>query len=146
MLENIKQNNLKVLQIRSVNKRATMFLGKDEEYNPVLEWEGIDLDATLAVYNGFKGFDHIGAPVPKMLNIVKSMLANGVKVKIFTARADNPEAIPYIKAWLRLVGLPELDVTNVKDRYCVRIWDDKAIQIEPNTGKILSTNKIVLGK
>jgi len=50
------------------------------------EWIGVDLDGTLARYEGWKGADHIGAPVPAMLARVKEWRSNGIEVRIFTAR------------------------------------------------------------
>ena len=29
-----------------------------------------------------------------------------------------------------------LEVTNVKDRYCRQIWDDRAVRIKENTGEV----------
>ena len=52
-------------------------------------WIGVDLDGTLAEYGGWKGPDHIGPPVPKMLERVKSWIAEGRDVRIFTARVDG---------------------------------------------------------
>ena len=34
-------------------------------------WIGVDLDATLAYYDGFKGPEHIGEPIPQMVDRVK---------------------------------------------------------------------------
>jgi hypothetical protein len=34
-------------------------------------WIGVDLDATLARYDGFKGETIIGEPIPLMVNRVK---------------------------------------------------------------------------
>ena len=61
----------------------------------------VDLDGTLAIYNGYVGPTHIGEPVPKMLERVKSWLADGKTVKIFTARAhpahpDHGELPPVV--------------------------------------------------
>lgn len=49
-------------------------------------WIGVDLDGTLAHYEGWKGVEHVGAPVPAMLQRVKDWIAKGVEVRIFTAR------------------------------------------------------------
>lgn len=97
-------------------------------------WIGVDLDGTLAEYHGWNG-GKIGAPVPKMLARVKEWVNQGVTVKIFTARACIPEDIPNIKAWLIENGLPELEVTNVKDFAMVELWDDRCIQVISNTGE-----------
>ena len=40
-------------------------------------WIGVDLDATFAVYNGWQGELHIGAPIPAMVERVKQGLADG---------------------------------------------------------------------
>lgn len=78
-------------------------------------WIGVDLDGTLAVYGGWKGPDHIGEPVPAMLERVKKWVADGVEVKIFTARANVPEQIPPVVDWIRRHVGEELEVTATKD-------------------------------
>lgn len=98
-------------------------------------WVGVDLDGTLAHYDGWKGPDHIGAPVPAMLDRVRGWLANGQEVRVFTARASDPAQVPHVRAWLDALGLPEVAVTNVKDFRMVELWDDRAVQVEPNTGR-----------
>lgn len=40
-------------------------------------WIGVDLDGTLAYYSGWKGIEHVGDPVPAMINRVRAWLANG---------------------------------------------------------------------
>jgi hypothetical protein len=98
-------------------------------------WIGVDLDGTLAEYHGWRGADHIGDPVPAMMARVRKWIAAGVTVKIFTARATLPEQIPPVQAWLARHGLPPLEVTNVKDFGMVELWDDRCIQVRPNTGE-----------
>jgi hypothetical protein len=98
----------------------------------------VDLDGTLAHYDGWKGASEIGEPIPATMERLKDRLAKGKTVKIFTARAGIPEQIPPIKEWLAKHGLPDLEVTNVKDFTADEIWDDRAITIEINTGKILT--------
>lgn len=95
----------------------------------------VDLDGTLASFNGWHGPEHIGLPVPVMLERVKQWLKNGIEVKIFTARACIPEYVPYVKQWLKDNGLPDLEVTNKKDFSTLEIWDDIAVGIIPNSGK-----------
>lgn len=101
-------------------------------------WIGVDLDGTLAEYGGWKGPGHIGAPVPKMLARVREWLANDLEVKVFTARVSGPdadEARGHIEAWLlEHVGCL-LPITNVKDYGMVELWDDRAVQVKPNTGE-----------
>lgn len=103
--------------------------------------QAVDLDGTLAKYTEFKGHEHIGEPVPAMLDRVKKWLAEGQKVVIFTARAHDPAAIPPIKAWLKKHLGQELPVTNIKRPEFQRIYDDRAEKVEKNTGRILSSRK-----
>lgn len=100
-------------------------------------WHGIDLDGTLAHYTGWKGPDDIGEPVPLMMARVKRMLADGMTLKIFTARACIPEQVQPVKDWLKKHGLPDLEVTNVKDFGMVELFDDRAVQVIPNTGLLV---------
>ncbi len=99
-------------------------------------WIGVDLDGTLARYEGWRGFDKIGKPVPLMLARVKHWIKHGYTVKIFTARASSPEeGIPPVKRWLEENGLPDLEVTNQKDFGMIELWDDRAVQVVAGTGK-----------
>ena len=103
-------------------------------------WIGVDLDGTLAHYDGWKGIDHVGAPVPLMIARVRAWLAQGRAVKIFTARVSVPEptkseVIEAIHKWLAEHGLPSLEVTNIKDFGMIELWDDRAIQVRVNTGE-----------
>ncbi|MCA1793847.1 MAG: hypothetical protein LC660_08265 [Desulfobacteraceae bacterium] len=114
----------------------------DDGSEPVLPklWTGIDLDGTLARDNGFSGMDCIGEPVPAMLALVRKMLNNGIRIKICTARAGDPEQIPIIRQWLRDNNLPELEITNTKDYQMQRLYDDRCIQVERNTGRLIVDN------
>jgi len=99
-------------------------------------WIGVDLDGTLAEYNGWQGPDNIGDPVPLMVDRVKKWIADGKRVKIFTARCYyGAEASETIKKWLvDRASLPRLEVTNVKDFKMIELWDDRCRQVEKNTG------------
>jgi len=103
-------------------------------------WIGVDLDGTLAEYDGWVSATHIGFPVDKMLARVKNWLVVGQRVKIFTARVSSSQEQPElarhaIQNWCRVYLGQELEVTAEKDIYCIQIWDDRAIQIEKNTGR-----------
>lgn len=98
-------------------------------------WTGVDLDGTLAQHDGWRGSRYIGPPIPKMLARVKKWLKQGRIVKIFTARANDPDAIPAIKAWCREHIGQELEITATKDYSMFELWDDRAIQVIPNTGE-----------
>lgn len=96
-------------------------------------WIGVDLDGTLAEYDGWKGPSHIGKPIPAMLNRVKEWIAKGIEVRCFTARAVSSEFI-FVRAWLDLHGLESVGITNVKDKAMIELWDDRAVGVIPNTG------------
>lgn len=98
-------------------------------------WVGVDLDGTLAHYDGWRGAEHIGAPIPAMLARVRAWLEEGREVRIFTARASVPESVPPIEAWLAENGLAGVQVTNVKDFGMVELWDDRAVRVVVNTGE-----------
>jgi hypothetical protein len=106
-------------------------------------WYGIDLDGTLAEYHGWQGQEHIGAPVPRMMEFVKNLISLGQEVRIFTARAYAPDgglnvrACEIVQDWLQSHGLPRLQVTNVKDYGMIKLFDDRAIQVEENTGRLI---------
>lgn len=103
-------------------------------------WIGVDLDGTLAHYDGWVSETHIGEPVPKMVERVKAWLAAGVCVCIVTARVSGEDRDPceiadVIAAWcLEHIG-QVLPITNKKDYGMVELWDDRAVQVIPNTGE-----------
>ncbi len=101
-------------------------------------WIGVDLDGTLAVYTKWVDEYHIGEPVPAMLDRVREWTAQGIEVRIFTARVARPDpekAARTIQEWLvKHLGYP-LTVTNVKDRKMIELWDDRAVQVRVNTGE-----------
>lgn len=103
-------------------------------------WIGVDLDGTLAEYDVWRGIEHIGAPIPAMIERVRRWLKDGKTVKIFTARVsvegrDRMEVIHHIWNWCTRNGLPLLEVTNVKDFGMIELWDDRAVQVRINTGE-----------
>ncbi len=107
-------------------------------------WIGVDLDATLALYDEWRGEEHIGDPIEPMAARVRGWIKTGIEVRIFTARATKRDdggdirAINAIKKWtLKHFGY-ELEVTNVKDYGCIAIYDDRAVGVQPNTGVLLS--------
>lgn len=114
-------------------------------------WIGVDLDGTLAHYEGWNG-GKIGTPVPAMLNRVKLWLDEGVCVKIVTARVGVPETkwVGYedsefakgvaeqrvlIEAWCHSHIGQALSITSSKDFAMIELWDDRCVQIEANTGR-----------
>ncbi len=100
-------------------------------------WRGVDLDGTLAHYDGWKGAGHIGEPIPIMVARVLRWLEKGDQVAIVTARVSRGslEAEIAIKDWcLKHLG-QVIPITNEKDFQMFELWDDRAIQIIHNTGE-----------
>lgn len=99
-------------------------------------WIGVDLDGTLAYYGEWLGPEHIGEPIPKMVERVKQWLDHGIEVRIFTARiAEDPERIPGIQDWCEKHVGARLQVVCKKDYHMYELWDDRAVQVVPNTGE-----------
>jgi len=101
-------------------------------------WIGVDLDGTLAYYDGWKGARHIGKPIPAMAKRVRAWLAQGLEVRIFTARACELEQVRHVQAWCERYFGVRLAVTNAKDFDMLELWDDRCVQVQPNTGQIVS--------
>ena len=111
-------------------------------------WIGCDLDCTLAEYSpkhNWASKNIIGPPIKLMVDRIKKWIEEGKEVRIFTARVSHPKANGVeaaIHAWcLKHIG-QELKVTCIKDWECIQIWDDRAVAVERNTGKILGGNNV----
>lgn len=103
-----------------------------------MPWIGVDFDGTLSVYRGWEGKGVFGPPVPKMLERVNNWLADGFTVKIVTARASDPREVEGLKEWCKEHVGQELEITDRKDFDMVELWDDRAVQVEPNTGEVIA--------
>lgn len=108
-------------------------------------WIGVDFDGTLCEYHGWKGELTFGAPIATMVDRVKDWIRNGQTVKIVTARAEPQFDIPLdysfgrikeeISIWCMDNIGTRLEVVSAKD-YCMsQLWDDRAVQVELNTGE-----------
>ncbi len=107
-------------------------------------WIGVDLDGTLAKYDGWRGMCHIGEPIQPMVDRVKKWLDEGWTVKIMTARVcssqtgpDKTAAHVAIRDWCKLHIGQALQVTSEKDFQMVMLWDDRCVRVAPNTGSVL---------
>ena len=108
-------------------------------------WIGVDLDGTLAEYHGWDGLSTIGVPLPLMVERVKGWLAEGKNVKIFTARAevgvqseiDRDIAVSAVQSWCRRHLGQVLEITATQDMHMIELWDDRCVQMVPNTGLTL---------
>lgn len=101
-----------------------------------MTWIGVDLDGTLAHYESGQ-YPEIGEPLEPMVQRILGWLEDGEEVRILTARAAHgDEDIERVKDWLRdVAGLPALQVTSEKDQDMEVLWDDRVIQMRPNTGE-----------
>lgn len=109
-------------------------------------WIGVDLDGTLAFAPEGKFLKTPGAPIEKMMARVKGWLDEGKTVKIVTARAVSKIGRKVVKLWLKENGLPDLEVTNEKDPGMTDLWDDRATQVERNTGEKVANAAQILSR
>ena len=127
-------------------------------------WYGFDLDGTLAEYFSWVGPGKIGNPIQAMVDILKRYIADGHRVKIFTARVypvihvsltgaatHMPQEEGLAKAKIEVIAIREwcvkvlgypLEATCVKDSKAILIYDDKAVWVKPNTGIINLVNPV----
>ena len=112
-------------------------------------WIGVDLDGTLAIYDHWRGEDHIGAPIVPMVERVQRWLEERKDVRIFTARASlcgrdearRQKNIELIQEWTRQYVGWTMAVTSDKDLGMIELWDDRAIQVEVNTGRVVAAQQ-----
>ena len=106
-----------------------------------IKWTGFDLDGTLAEYDGWKGIEYIGSPIKPMCDLIKKLHSDGKLVKILTARvaprkdgADATLARQCIRKWcIENLGFVP-DITHEKDALMERLYDDRVVQVIPDTG------------
>lgn len=105
-----------------------------------------DFDGTLCKYDGWKGHNNIGKPIPGMIKLVKTLLDEGHTLKLCTTRLnpcctspgyEDPLVVcgaarEYIERWLRLQGILHCfkEITGYKPYGDVYI-DDRAVRYDP---------------
>lgn len=110
-------------------------------------WIGVDLDGTLAKWEPPYDIWQIGEPIEPMLERVKLWLDKGQEVRIVTARVAPQRMEPnfpvlqegMIHAWCMTHFGCILPVTCQKTFDMIVLYDDRAIPVETNTGRILIT-------
>lgn len=112
----------------------------------------VDLDGTLAEYNGWCGREHIGKPLPGAVAAMQAMVDQGHRVMIFTCRCSNELSEEFtsnmdaqasaeiIYAWLSEHGFPPVHVWTGAGKPMADLYiDDRALtvapQIDPNSWK-----------
>ncbi len=115
--------------------------------DPSNEFIGVDLDGTLAEYTTWRGVDHIGPPIAKMVaRVQKWVLQENRNVVIFTARLsrdDHEAALEAIKAWCSEHLGFTLPATCVKHENMCEFWDDRCVQVKKNKGSRVGKQKVV---
>jgi hypothetical protein len=129
-------------------------------------WIGVDLDGTCFVYDKWVGWNVFGAPIPAMINRIRAWRAEGREVKMVTARVGLPifknagedvystmksstcrvtrtmfsdvMMIQAIQDLLEKHVGERLPVQCYKDVHMIELWDDRAVQVVPNTGQTLA--------
>ena len=117
-------------------------------------WIGVDLDGTLAHYEGWNNGE-IGSPIPAMVERVKKWLEEDKEVRIVTARVSPLVEIdgnyPYANASNELIesaraqgfAIQEwclthigqvLQITCIKDFNMIELWDDRVVRVRINEG------------
>lgn len=125
-------------------------------------WIGVDLDGTLAYYEGWNN-GVIGAPIKPMVDRVKGWIDKGYEVRIVTARVSpliykviqesmgetsptisDEEGLAIHKQmedihnWCIEVFGKVLQITCIKDFEMICLYDDRCRQVEFNTGRIIN--------
>jgi hypothetical protein len=109
-----------------------------------MKYIGFDLDGTLAIHEEGADIDTIGAPIPAMVELARRFLADGIPVRIITARvaleySDREAQRAMIQAWcLEHLG-QAVPVQSHKCGRMERLYDDRAYGVQRNTG-VLSTD------
>lgn len=131
-------------------------------------WVGVDWDGTMFTFEGdtWVAWNVFGQPIQAMIDRVKAWVAAGVPVRIVTARIRIPleelNGLPvysrrplntcivtgqaYSDAMMSRAiqdhaekhGLPRLLVQCYKGARMIELWDDRAVQVVPNTGQTLT--------
>lgn len=127
-------------------------------------WIGVDFDGTLAQYDTWLSATHCGEPIAPMVERVKRWRAEGREVRIFTARVFPLTDVVPPSDWHFFVQPPppgdprraqaflsvraihdwchqhigeRLPITCVKDYGMIELYDDRAVQVRPNTGELV---------
>lgn len=114
------------------------------------KWLAVDLDGTLAKYDGWKGEDHIGELIEPMAEKIMQRHNEGWRIAIFTARVsslndeENSVAEKVIWNWLNSnkMDMYISGITATKHKHFREFWDDRAFNVIPNTGIIRNYEQV----
>lgn len=111
-------------------------------------WVGVDFDGTLAYHESGDKTDGTGEPIPAMVAFVQKLLADGVEVRVMTARVWCPQGEDWTKEranevarqrvmigdWCEKHIGRRLKITCEKDYGMLFLLDDRAVHVVRNTG------------
>lgn len=98
-----------------------------------------DLDGVLATrQHPFNPYT-VGEPVLPILDLALEAVREGRKVYCFTARASStdPGMHRAVREWLDRHGLEGVRITNTKTSDIAVYYDDRAVQVIPDTGELV---------
>jgi hypothetical protein len=127
-------------------------------------WIGVDFDGTVAEYHEWMGWNVFGSPIMPMVYRIRRWLGEGHDVRVLTARIgvlgghwegakwvhgeaqintcritgskfSNADMARAIAEYTEKHVGAALEATCIKDLRMIELWDDRAIQVEPNTGR-----------
>lgn len=120
---------------------------------PRTPWIGVDWDGTLVEWTDWTAWNHFGPPIAPMVARVRRWLDAGLMVRIVTARVHNDldvrrcrstkydftaaEMVLAIADHSQKIIGTRLPVQCHKDCDMLELWDDRAVQVETNTGRVL---------
>jgi hydroxymethylpyrimidine pyrophosphatase-like HAD family hydrolase len=97
----------------------------------------VDVDGTLAKYDGWKGSDVIGEPIQSVVDEVRKEKENGTKIIIHTTRTNasinkthtTEQLVGFVKAWLDKNGIPYDEIWSGTGKPIAHeYWDDRAVK------------------
>ena len=107
-------------------------------------WIGCDFDGTLVKYSGWNHGD-VGEPVEAMCKIIRKYIEAGAEVRIVTARAAVPENLNVVEDWTEEHLGKRLQVTDRKDFAMTLLFDDRAVSVKRNEGRLMISKDDFLG-
>lgn len=99
----------------------------------------VDLDGVLAQYDGWQGIDHIGPPIPGVIEFMVNLRKLG-RVVVYTTRTnafnaldgDKESLVEKVKGWLEIHSIPYDEIYSEPGKpLCVAMIDDRAICCRP---------------
>jgi len=112
----------------------------------------VDVDGVLAQYDGWKGVDHIGDPIPGAVEFTRS-LAKHADILIYTTRCceeiNRPEKshllVNRVRDWLDRHGFAYHAIWDGQGKpICAAIVDDRAVSLRPQPGHEIASYTMAL--